>query len=86
VQKQHRITSVKDKRASKGRRLRYDVHEKLRDFMAVETSGVGWWEEGRARELFAGLMGGSEGLAEGEQGEDDMREDEDGAGALRLFA
>ncbi|MCJ1436034.1 rRNA-processing protein bfr2 [Xylographa pallens] len=67
-----------DTKASKGRKMRYAVHERLQNFMAREE-GRGWGE-GRAGELFGGLLGrrvvGGLGEGEGEEGEED---------GLRLF-
>ncbi|RPB29530.1 hypothetical protein L211DRAFT_864161 [Terfezia boudieri ATCC MYA-4762] len=72
-----------DTKASKGRRLRYGVHEKLMDFMApVGERALGWWEERQVGELFTSLLGKR---VEGEEmdvdGEGEMRE-EDG---LQIF-
>jgi protein AATF/BFR2 len=59
-----------DTKASKGRKVRYTVHERLQNFMAAE-GGVGeadkWHEEAR-REFFGSLMGGL-GLGLGEEEE-----------------
>ncbi|KAL4987665.1 protein bfr2 [Aspergillus falconensis] len=77
-----------DTRASKGRKMRFDVHEKLQNFMAPEERGT--WT-GRAREeFFASLLGRS---ASGILREDDGSDEEDGEksdydveeGGLRLF-
>ena len=47
-----------DVKASKGRRLRYTIHEKLQDFMApVAEKKLGWWEERQIREFFGSLLG-----------------------------
>ncbi|KAL5531670.1 hypothetical protein ACEPAG_4547 [Sanghuangporus baumii] len=47
-----------DTRASKGRKLRFDVHEKLQNFMAPapQPGGTTWHEE-QIDELFASLLG-----------------------------
>lgn len=45
-----------DTKASKGRKMRYGIHEKLQNFMAPEERGT--WGEGRRGELFGGLLGG----------------------------
>ncbi|KAL4885292.1 apoptosis antagonizing transcription factor-domain-containing protein [Aspergillus karnatakaensis] len=80
-----------DTRASKGRKMRFDVHEKLQNFMASEDRGV--WT-GRAREeFFASLLGKTaSGLLKEESGDEDEdevdggSESEDGEeGGLRLF-
>ena len=57
-----------DTKASKGRKLRYTVHEKLQNFMAPEDRSS--WSERQADELFGGLFGRRMGLAE------DMEDDE----------
>lgn len=44
-----------DTKASKGRKMRYTVHEKLQNFMAPEDRST--WGERQASELFAGLLG-----------------------------
>ncbi|ORY83166.1 apoptosis-antagonizing transcription factor [Protomyces lactucae-debilis] len=44
-----------DTRASKGRKLRYHVHEKLQNFMAPIPSGT--WHEEQVDELFGSLFG-----------------------------
>lgn len=79
-----RSTRVKkrvDTKASKGRKMRYTVHEKLMNFMAPEERG-GWGERQRA-ELFAGLLGRRVRMGEGsEDGDDEEREEEE---ELMLF-
>lgn len=75
-----------DSRASKGRKMRYDVHEKLQNFMAPEDRGT--WTSRARDEFFASLLGrtasgmlgeGDEASA-GEESEEDREE-----GGLRLF-
>ncbi|OLL25423.1 Protein bfr2 [Neolecta irregularis DAH-3] len=44
-----------DTKASKGRKLRYHVHEKLLNFMAPTPSGL--WHDGQTDELFSSLFG-----------------------------
>lgn len=74
-----KIRKAVDKKASKGRKIRYTVHEKLQNFMAPEDRST-WTEEGR-REFFGSLFGQQ---ASGEPAmQDDDVEEEDGA--LRLF-
>lgn len=81
-----------DTKASKGRKMRYNVHEKLQNFMAPEDRGS--WT-GRARdEFFASLLGKS---ASGLLGESDEEDNVNGAtgaasdqedveeGGLKLF-
>ena len=45
-----------DPKASKGRKLRYHVHEKLQNFMAPIPTLT--WEKEQTDELFRGLLGG----------------------------
>ena len=83
-----------DTKASKGRKIRYTVHEKLQNFMAPEDRTS--WEDGAATEFFASLLGRTAVLDENED-ENDDGEDSDGDGngngldqgseevALRLF-
>jgi protein AATF/BFR2 len=74
---------VVDTKASKGRKLRYTVHEKLQNFMAPEDRRM--WGERQSEELFSGLFGRRVGL--GEVGEDDDEMDHgDEAEGLKLFA
>ena len=44
-----------DTKASKGRKMKYVVHEKIQNFMA--PINLGTWETRQAEELFAGLLG-----------------------------
>lgn len=73
-----------DTKASKGRKMRYAVHEKLRDFMVREDRGN--WGERRVEELFGSLLGGQRKteLGEGSEEEemDEGRREEEG---LMLF-
>lgn len=55
-----------DTRATKGRKMRYDVHEKLQNFMAPEDRGT--WTTRARDEFFASLLGRT---ASGMLGEDD---------------
>lgn len=76
-----------DTRASKGRKIRYTVHEKLLNFAAPEDRGT--WTEAARREFFASLLGGATLLSEGIDGQsnrDDWHVDGDAeVEALRLF-
>ncbi|KAL4900643.1 apoptosis antagonizing transcription factor-domain-containing protein [Aspergillus multicolor] len=82
-----------DTRASKGRKMRFDVHEKLQNFMAPEERGT--WTRRARDEFFASLLGRSasgllreesgdeeedESMRGGEESEEDAEE-----GGLRLF-
>lgn len=75
-----------DTRASKGRKMRFNVHEKLQNFMAPEDRGS--WT-GRARdEFFASLLGKTASglLGEGDDSGSDVESDDDREeGGLRLF-
>ncbi|GAB7337846.1 hypothetical protein MBLNU457_4243t1 [Dothideomycetes sp. NU457] len=74
-----------DVKASKGRKLKYTVHEKLQNFMAPEDRGT--WGERQAEELFGSLLGRRMVLDENEDqavdvdGDDTLGEEE----ALMLF-
>lgn len=81
-----------DTKASKGRKMRYTVHEKLQNFMAPEDLGT--WGERQRGELFGSLFGRKLrlGEAEGIDGVDDVEEMEgengegmEGEVRLRLF-
>ena len=69
-----------DTKASKGRKVRYTVHEKLQNFAAEEERGT--WEESARTEFFGSLFGARRMLDESEH-EDGVVEGE--AEALRLF-
>lgn len=70
-----------DRRASKGRKLRFTVHEKLENFMAPEDRRV--WEEDAIDRLFGTLFGQRLGLKEDvESDEEEMDVAEEG---LKLF-
>jgi protein AATF/BFR2 len=73
-----------DTRASKGRKLRYTVHEKLQNFMAPEDRSS--WGDRQCDELFGSLFGRRIELGENaeEENEDDRKDYE--MGGLRLFA
>jgi len=80
-------TKKVDTKASKGRKVRYNVHEKLQDFMAVEDRGT--WEEAARTEFFASLFGNKGALDEGDGDDEDDGDGAEGNGreevALRLF-
>ncbi|KAI5995691.1 apoptosis-antagonizing transcription factor [Pisolithus albus] len=56
VQKQQKAKKKVDTKASKGRKLRYQVHEKLQNFMVPIPVHSGWHDE-QIDELFASLLG-----------------------------
>lgn len=72
-----------DRKASKGRKMRFTVHEKLQNFMAPEDRRN--WEPAAIDRLFGTLFGQKLGLNE----DDEMQSDEDDAevdvSGLRLF-
>ena len=74
LQEMQRHGKMVDTKASKGRKMRYTVHEKLQNFMAPEDRGT--WGERQRDELFGGLFGRRVGLGEDE----DVQSDEDDAG------
>ncbi|KAG0709154.1 apoptosis-antagonizing transcription factor [Suillus ampliporus] len=74
VQKQKKAKKHVDTKASKGRKLRYEVHEKIQNFMVPVTTTQGSWHEEQIDELFASLLG--KGFENSMQGVDDgMDED-----------
>ena len=81
-----RVRKQVDRKASKGRKMRYTVHEKLQNFMAPDDRRT--WGERQRAELFASLLGRRPGERDGEvnedEGEDEDDERMDGEG-LRLF-
>ncbi|KAF2680770.1 TRAUB-domain-containing protein [Lentithecium fluviatile CBS 122367] len=74
VAREAKTKKAVDTKASKGRRLRYTVHEKLQNFMAPEDRGR--WGERQRDELFGSLFGQRVGLGEHDEVES---EQEDGA-------
>ena len=68
-----RVRKMVDRKASKGRKMRYTVHEKLVSFMVADDAGA--WGDRQRKELFAGLLG-----------QKPQHENEDGEGdGIRLF-
>jgi protein AATF/BFR2 len=70
-----------DRKASKGRKMRFTVHEKMQNFMAPEDRRA--WEQGAIDRFFGTLFGRKMQLNEDES-DDDMDVDVEEAG-LRLF-
>lgn len=64
-----------DTRASKGRKLRYHVQDKVQNFAAPRP--VFSWEDDQIDELFAGLLGQSVNFNEDDDGEEKKDEEED---------
>lgn len=75
-----------DTKASKGRKIRYTVHEKLQNFMAADDRGT--WGDRQREELVRGLLGrkvvdeapNGHGMSEGEGSGEERAEE-----GLRLF-
>jgi protein AATF/BFR2 len=74
VAREAKTKKVVDTKASKGRRLRYTVQEKLQNFMAPEERGE--WGDRQRDELFSSLFGQRLGLGE----HDDVESEEDEGG------
>ncbi|KAF2275336.1 TRAUB-domain-containing protein [Westerdykella ornata] len=75
---------IVDTKASKGRKLRYTVHEKLQNFMAPEERGT--WGERQRDELFGGLFGRRVGLGEEVESEEESDKERDAEEeGLKLF-
>ncbi|KAI9790979.1 MAG: rRNA-processing protein bfr2 [Peltula sp. TS41687] len=72
-----------DTKASKGRKLRYTVHEKLQNFMVAEDRGS--WDVRQIDELFGSLLGAKVRLEDDEEEEDDDDLEERLEGGLKLF-
>ncbi|KAH0582952.1 hypothetical protein H2248_010850 [Termitomyces sp. 'cryptogamus'] len=91
MQKQKKARKKVDTKASKGRKLRYETHEKLQNFM-VPVPVIGGWHEEQIDELFASLLGkGFEGpgtredAADGEGGQEEMELSEALKDGFRVF-
>jgi protein AATF/BFR2 len=65
-----------DTKASKGRKLRYTVHEKLQNFMAPEDRGS--WEQDAVDRFFGTLLGQKMTLREDEVEDDPEQNEEEG--------
>lgn len=77
-----------DSRATKGRKMRYDVHEKLQNFMAPEDRGT--WTTHARDEFFASLLGRTASGLLGEGDDEDASAGEESGDdreeiGLRLF-
>ncbi|KAF1953703.1 TRAUB-domain-containing protein [Byssothecium circinans] len=73
VAREAKTKKVVDTKASKGRRLRYTVHEKLQNFMAPEERGQ--WGERQRDELFSSLFGQRLGLGEHDEVESEAEDE-----------
>ncbi|GAA5889617.1 hypothetical protein JCM5296_002412 [Sporobolomyces johnsonii] len=87
-----KVKKVVDTRASKGRKIRYHVHEKIQNFM-IPIEAAAWHDE-QIDELFASLLGRSLGVAAAkaadeeaavEGGDTEERGKEVEVGSLRIF-
>ncbi|KAH8803126.1 apoptosis-antagonizing transcription factor [Xylogone sp. PMI_703] len=80
--KEAKTKKVVDTKASKGRKLRYTVHEKLQNFMAPENRGT--WERDAIDRFFGTLLGQKMTLGEDEEAseEEELPLEEEG---LMLF-
>lgn len=78
--KETKLRKNVDRKASKGRKMRFTVHEKLQNFMASEDRRV--WEQEAIDRFFGTLFGRKMEL--NEESDDDMEVDAEEAG-LRLF-
>ncbi|KAA6413443.1 MAG: hypothetical protein FRX48_03189 [Lasallia pustulata] len=83
ARREARVKKRVDTKASKGRKLRYTVHEKLQNFMAPEDRGT--WGERQVDELFGGLLGRRVGLGEAEREGEDGGDGDGEEEGLRLF-
>lgn len=84
VARENKTKKVVDTKASKGRRLRYTVQEKLQNFMAPEERGQ--WGDRQREELFSSLFGQRLGLGEHDDVESEQEEEVDAEEAgLMLF-
>lgn len=73
VAREAKTKKIVDTKASKGRRLRYTVQEKLQNFMAPEERGD--WNERQRDELFSSLFGQRMALGEHEDVESEQEDD-----------
>ena len=73
VARDAKTKKVVDTKASKGRRLRYTVQEKLQNFMAPEERGE--WGDRQRDDLFSSLFGQRLGLGEAEDVESEREDD-----------
>ncbi|KAG7093782.1 hypothetical protein E1B28_007429 [Marasmius oreades] len=85
AQKERKARKKVDTKASKGRKLRYEVHERLRNFM-VPITVRGAWHEEQIDELFSSLLGkGFENALKDYTSGDAMQRDSDELQGFRLF-
>lgn len=82
MRRENRTKKHVDTKASKGRKLRYTVHEKLQNFMAPEENpraggGGSVWGQRQADELFSSLFGQRVALFEQDEEEEEGTHDEE---------
>ena len=85
LQKHRQLNKKKkviDPHASKGRRIKYTIHEKMQNFMAPVPAGT--WHEEQMDELFAGLFGQRAPGVDDDGGDEDVELDVDDG--LRVFS
>ncbi|KAM0786647.1 hypothetical protein ACM66B_002096 [Microbotryomycetes sp. NB124-2] len=70
--RQRKQKKVVDTRASKGRKIRYHVHEKAQNFMIPIEAGA--WHDEQIDELFSSLLGRN--FSNGSKKQDEQQEDE----------
>ncbi|PHH91286.1 hypothetical protein CDD83_1051 [Cordyceps sp. RAO-2017] len=81
--KESKMRKQVDRKASKGRKMRFTVHEKLQNLMAPEDRRT--WEQGAIDRLFGTLFGRKMQLDEEESEEEAMEDAEAEEEGLRLF-
>ncbi|ORY69172.1 apoptosis-antagonizing transcription factor [Leucosporidium creatinivorum] len=70
-----KVKKVVDTRASKGRKIRYHVHEKVQNFMIPIDAGG--WHEAQVDELFASLLGRTFPLSKEEKEQQEREREEE---------
>ena len=84
LQREAKTRKIVDTKASKGRKLRYTVHEKLQNFMAPEDRST--WGERQTDELFGSLFGQRMELGEDREADEEIRDGgEDLEAGLMMF-
>ncbi|KAG6016125.1 rRNA-processing protein bfr2 [Claviceps pusilla] len=81
--KEAKLRKQVDRKASKGRKMRFTVHEKLQNFMAPEDRRS--WEQGAIDRFFGTLFGRKMELNEDESEDEDMGGVDAEEEGLRLF-
>jgi hypothetical protein len=93
-QRELKVKKQVDTKATKGRKMRYTVHEKLENFMVADDRGS--WGERQRAELFGSLLGRKVKMGKDEDLDERLDDDDDGGGGkdseaieadrLKLFA